>query len=102
MGLQEVRTASRGATRSARSLDMSPSEYAAAPTWHEIRAAPLPADANRTRGSFPQLSDQAEIRGVRPIDEGRLLAHLGAPIFCRKPWRITALDRVALFASLAK
>ena len=27
------------------SLDMSPSEYAAAPTWHEIGAAPLPGDA---------------------------------------------------------
>jgi hypothetical protein len=27
------------------SLDMSPSEYAAAPTWHDTGAARLPADA---------------------------------------------------------
>jgi hypothetical protein len=27
------------------SLDMSPSDYAAAPTWHNTGAAPLPADA---------------------------------------------------------
>jgi len=27
------------------SLDMSPSEYAAAPTWHDTGATPLPADA---------------------------------------------------------
>jgi hypothetical protein len=27
------------------SLDMSPSEYAAAPTWHDAGATPLPADA---------------------------------------------------------
>jgi hypothetical protein len=27
------------------SLDMSPSEYAAAPTWHDTAATPLPADA---------------------------------------------------------
>jgi hypothetical protein len=27
------------------SLDMSPSEYAAAPTWHETGATPVPADA---------------------------------------------------------
>jgi hypothetical protein len=27
------------------SLDMSPSEYASAPTWHDTGATPLPADA---------------------------------------------------------
>jgi hypothetical protein len=27
------------------SLDMSPSEYVAAPTWHDTGATPLPADA---------------------------------------------------------
>ena len=27
------------------SLDMPPSEYVAAPTWHDTDAAPLPADA---------------------------------------------------------
>src|SRR5499427_3777308 len=27
------------------SLDMSPSEYASAPTWHDTRAKPFPADA---------------------------------------------------------
>jgi len=27
------------------SLDMSPSEYAAAPTWHDTAATPLPVDA---------------------------------------------------------
>ena len=31
--------------RQLRSLDMSPSEYAAAPIWHDMGAAPLPADA---------------------------------------------------------
>jgi hypothetical protein len=28
-----------------RALDMSPSEYAAAPTWHDMGVTPLPADA---------------------------------------------------------
>jgi hypothetical protein len=34
-----------------RALDISPSEYAAAPTWHDMGATPLPADATE-RGAL--------------------------------------------------
>jgi hypothetical protein len=37
------------------SLDMSPSKYAAAPTWHDTGATPLPADATGARRAVPQL-----------------------------------------------
>src|SRR5262249_54939882 len=39
------------------SLDMSPSEYAAAPTWRDTEGTGLPNDATHTRRAFPQLTE---------------------------------------------